>query len=422
MTTHSVRTWLETEALRLRTLDPEAPLDDLERLADIVGDARVVGIGESAHLVHEFYRARHRLLRFLVERLGFHAFIMESGWCVGVAVTEWVRGGEGDLAELQKTGFTYGMGSCNEMADQINWMRGYNQSGRGHVDFFGMDMIASLSTPEPGLGPIFDYLDCVEPRAADYFRMGVMPIVERFASETQEIGRYEGLSDMDRDRLTVLLTDLELLFDDRRIDYIGGTSDKEYSFARQHVALVKQFDDLIRHFPATEEKGPLHPFADGRMRDRYMAENVGWVLDQLGPRSRVVVAAHNGHLQREPLRANVEGKEIVAVPNTLGQYLNSTWGDSFRPIALTHRTGQVLGPSPVTLEDPNESSIDAVVSSSGIDPLLVDLRKWPVEDAVGQALDKATTMRLNNMYVHIDPRRAFDAILHIDTTRPVAGM
>jgi erythromycin esterase len=31
----------------------------------------VVGIGESAHYVREFYLLRHRLLRFLVQRCGF---------------------------------------------------------------------------------------------------------------------------------------------------------------------------------------------------------------------------------------------------------------------------------------------------------------------------------------------------------------
>ena len=37
------------------------------------------------------------------------------------------------------------------------------------------------------------------------------------------------------------------------------------------------------------------------MRDRYMAENVAWILDHLGSDARIVVAAHNGHLQRKPL-------------------------------------------------------------------------------------------------------------------------
>lgn len=52
-------------------LDPEAPLDDLEPLRELIGPARVVGIGETAHFVREYGLLRHRLVRFLVERTGF---------------------------------------------------------------------------------------------------------------------------------------------------------------------------------------------------------------------------------------------------------------------------------------------------------------------------------------------------------------
>ena len=63
--------WVAGHAIRTDSLDPRAPLEDLEPLGELVGDARVVGIGESAHYVREFYLLRHRLLRFLVQRRGF---------------------------------------------------------------------------------------------------------------------------------------------------------------------------------------------------------------------------------------------------------------------------------------------------------------------------------------------------------------
>src|SRR3954452_14201971 len=142
---------VETRVLPLSGVDPDAPFDDLSAIAELVDDARIVGLGESAHLVHEFYLARHRILRFLVEELGFSAFVMESGWSEGMAVHDWVRGDDGDIDGLLRTGFTYGLGACREMRDQLCWMRTHNSRGDRKVDFYGMDMLSNLSTPEPGL-------------------------------------------------------------------------------------------------------------------------------------------------------------------------------------------------------------------------------------------------------------------------------
>jgi erythromycin esterase len=108
-----IGSYLTAHTIPLATLDPTAPLDDLDPLADLLGDARVVAVGESAHFLREYTLLRHRLLRFLVERCGFTAFGLESGFSEGRAVDAWVRGGPGDLEAVASTGITNRMGrSC----------------------------------------------------------------------------------------------------------------------------------------------------------------------------------------------------------------------------------------------------------------------------------------------------------------------
>src|SRR3954453_4330111 len=96
----------------LETIDPAAPFDDLEPLAERLATARVIAIGENAHLVSEFYLLRHRLQRFLAERLGFTGYAMETGFSEGLAVDAWVRGAgaAGDLRALADENITYTMG------------------------------------------------------------------------------------------------------------------------------------------------------------------------------------------------------------------------------------------------------------------------------------------------------------------------
>jgi erythromycin esterase len=416
MTTDPVTNWLTNNAAHLSTLEPSAPLDDLDYLTGVVGDARIVGIGESAHGVHEFYLARHRILRFLVEKLGFRAYVLESGWCEGLGINRWVHGGAGDLADLQKSGFTYGMGACKEMTAQLEWMRAHNGSASPGVDFSGMDAIAALATPEPGLGPVLAYLEKVEPAAEEYFRAGVMPLVRRFASDAPDIKRYLSIPEADRHWLSLQFTDIGALFDDRRLRYISATTPEEYALARQHVALVQQYDQLLRHFPPSPDASAVHPFADGRMRDRYMSENVAWILEHLGSEARLVVAAHNGHIQRQPLIAK-PGDE-PAIPTTLGQYLEADWSDSYRPIGLTQRTGKISARPAIALGAPEEDSLAALLARGGTDLLLVDLRRWPTEGPLGKELNDVDVMRLNEDYVAVDPRRSFDAALYVDTTHP----
>ncbi len=60
--------------------------DGLDAVRDLVGDARVVALGEGAHNITEFHEFRDRLFRLLVRDLGFSALVTESGFAEGLAV------------------------------------------------------------------------------------------------------------------------------------------------------------------------------------------------------------------------------------------------------------------------------------------------------------------------------------------------
>src|SRR5919107_3248235 len=70
--------WAQRHAVRLTTVDPAAPLDDLAFVRRSVGRAQVVGLGESVHGAAEEETLKHRLLRFLVERMGFRSVAWEE--------------------------------------------------------------------------------------------------------------------------------------------------------------------------------------------------------------------------------------------------------------------------------------------------------------------------------------------------------
>src|SRR5262249_22396351 len=103
---------------------------------------------------------------------------------------------------------------------------------------------------------------------------------------------------------------------------------------------------------------------------------------------------------------------------TLGQYLEADWSESYRPIALTQRTGKISAKPAIKLGAPEEDSLAALLARGGAELLLVDLRRWPAEEPLGKALEDVDVMRLNEDYVAVDPRRGFDAAIYVDTTTP----
>src|SRR5215510_1964905 len=70
--------WLRKNAVVLKTAEAGNGFSDLQPLKQLIGDARIVALGEPTHGSHEVFQMKHRLLEFLVERLGFSIFSIEA--------------------------------------------------------------------------------------------------------------------------------------------------------------------------------------------------------------------------------------------------------------------------------------------------------------------------------------------------------
>jgi erythromycin esterase-like protein len=111
----------------------------MEPLRAIVGDARVVELGEATHGTREFFQLKHRMLEFLVTQMGFTIFSIEANMPEAYRLNDYVLTGKGDPAALL-SGMYFWTWNTQEVLDMISWMRAYNQSGKGRVQFTGFDM------------------------------------------------------------------------------------------------------------------------------------------------------------------------------------------------------------------------------------------------------------------------------------------
>jgi len=98
---------LAAAAVALRTIDPlDETYDDLQPIADAVGGARIVQLGESSHGSGTDFLAKARLVKFLHARLGFDVLVWESGLQGMGAVNAGLRAGLDPVAAAQRGVFS----------------------------------------------------------------------------------------------------------------------------------------------------------------------------------------------------------------------------------------------------------------------------------------------------------------------------
>jgi erythromycin esterase len=428
-TDDAVVEWLRENSDQLRTLDPsDEDFSDLEPLRKIVGDARVVAIGESTHRVHEFYQLRHRLIRFLVAELGFSAFVMESGLPEGLAVNEWVLGGPGDLEHLLHHGITYHMGKCAEMREQLQWMRAYNAAHDHQVRFYGMDVPDSSASSLPSVEASLALLDDVDTEYAEAVRKSLLPLFEYLPSDRSGLAwaapalyAYLALEPAVRYELTAKINELAERLQAMRVVYSGRADAERVDAVIRCAATGRHMDAFL----AAMALGESRTYEGANMRDSAMAENVEWILRR---EDRIIVTAANGHIQRWPFWAP---PVIYNKMTMVGEHLAASLGDQMVVIASCFDGGEMWlhrsipggqpGHTEVFLEDLDAAapgSLDALLASAGKPLHMLDLRNVPAEGPVADRFAATTTIMNGTQPQPINPLAAFDAAMFVGKVTP----
>lgn len=273
---------------RLASLDLDGPDHELDPLGALVGDAELVGLGESVHTSGGFYRAKHRVFAYLVRRHGFRALAIESSWQDAERIGRYLATGEGDAAEVTARGL-YPVWACAETVGLVRWMRRWNVD---HPDdplsLFGFD----VQQPEQDREALVGLLGGLED----------MPVPGASTRLTEE-ARREGLA---------------------RLDELGAELAGD-ELARLRVVGLRAWYGMAGR--ATEPPGV-------QAREDGMAEALRVLRERRAGGRRTVVWAHNGHLAHATHRAGLRGYWMGAVRG-MGTLLREELGEGYRAVALT---------------------------------------------------------------------------------------
>jgi erythromycin esterase len=374
----------------------DAAARPLDRLADTVDGAVVVGVGEATHGQHELFEVQHDLFRELAHRKRFGTFAREVSWSAGLRIDEYVVHGTGDLRQIMREEFQGDyLWNTEEHLALIEWMRDYNQTHRDPIRFMGDDMVYAGAD-------LYDRVHAYAAKArpwliADLDRLyaGMAPTTG-FAEWTRTYPAVP--ADVRRANRDRALQAVDLL-------HANGSD----PWVVQHARVIAQSMTMW----AGDFTNPEEAAAGFRYREQAMAENILWWRQHTG--DRMVLAGHDGHVATTSYWDNY--------PQVQGTYLREHLGDGYLAIGTTFHHGEftlydgqarrvAVGPPS---EGGNESTLDQVRRRD----FFVDTRTAPAAARRWLAVARPTRQYAES-YPAADKQialgRSFDVVVHVSRT------
>lgn len=271
--------WIRANAMQLAAVEAGSGFADLEPLRHVLGEKRIVSLGEATHGTREFFQLKHRLLEFCVSELGFTMFGIEASYPECLRVNDYVLNGIGNPAEAL-AGQRFWTWDTQEVLALIEWMRAWNRTHDRQVKFYGFDM----QFPTEAALAVLDYLKRVAPEIAASSEEPLWPLVDDFSAD-----RFHLLPSAAHDAARGCVERILEAFPRERSTWAAATSELEWQTARLNAVVLDQSARLrLAMFDA----------GSAMSRDDAMAQNVAALLEIEGPRAKAVLWAHNGHAAR----------------------------------------------------------------------------------------------------------------------------
>ena len=411
-------------------VDAPAGMPPVEALEEIVGDARIVLIGESSHGTHEFYEARAEITKWLIEKKGFCAVAAEADWPDAYRVNRYVRGLGTDASATEALSgferFPSWMWRNVVIRDFVDWLHAHNgrqrEDSERQTGFYGLD----LYSLHRSMQEVIAYLENVDPVAAARARERYGCFDHTSADDGQAYGFAAafgaGLS-CERQAIEQLVEMQRNSLEYARRD--GLIAEDEQFYAQQNAQTVRNAEVYYRAMFSGR-------VTSWNLRDQHMAQTLQALLadlDRQGDKApaRIVVWAHNSHVG--DARATEVGTDGQL---TLGQLARERYGAVSRLIGFTTYSGTVTAASEwggiaerKVVRPALNGSVEELFHETGRPAFLVSamishdaaepLDVVRLGRAIGVIYLPATERQSH--YYHVRPSEQFDAIIHIDKTR-----
>lgn len=433
-TPDALETWLRANVIAVRSVDAsDEDFSDLEPLAQRIGHARIVQLGEPSHGAGVCFEAKVRLIKFLHQRMGFDVLAWESGFNDAEYTEAGLRAGQDAVASAKRGILAIWSASeqCRPLFEYAKAshaggrpliMAGFDMqfSGPGGFDLLPDELRSFVgSVRDPALRSEASQAagDAID--AFSGFNAYVNALATRAATKPPP-PRRDGL-----EKLQQAVAQLTKLFNDHPAAFAEIGGERRFSFMAHVVANLGGYGaNLYEKYSVDDPAGPFPQVVASNRRDALMAENIRWLVETGYPGHKFIIWAHNAHVMNAYYKApDFTNISLAPAPDAMkpfGVFLAERFGDDVYTIGCTAYQGEdALIASPmVTVPSARDGGLEERLHRLGHPFALADLRS--ARDVAGHPLKRPQIMRVPK-YDEIevaDVTAPYDAIFYVDRMKP----
>ena len=245
----------------LRTYEPDGgDTKDLDALNMLIGSSKVVALGEVSHGSSEIFKMKNRIIQYLAVNHGFDIFSIEAAMPESYKLNDYTIRGEGDPKKLI-AGMHFWTWRTEEVLNMVEWMHKFNQP-KQRIEFTGFDM-------QSYTGAINEFSDAF--KGNDELENKIAGLLKILAKTSYGNINISGNEKKELDTILSLLQE----------------SIEASSFQTSYKIWLQQNIVIIQQYLGYNDYN----------RDKCMADNFIWIKEH-NPNSKLVIWAHNGHIQK----------------------------------------------------------------------------------------------------------------------------
>jgi erythromycin esterase len=319
--TNKELSWLKNNYTPINTVKAGSGFEDLLPLKQMIGNARIVGLGENTHGSSEVFLMKHRLVEFLATEMGFNIFSIEANMPEAYKLDNYIIKGEGDPKSLLK-GMYFWTWNTQEVLDMIYWMKQFNTNGTTKIHFTGFDMQYYMGSVQN----LTDY--------ANKYNIVLKAKIDSVSSLFEKLKLKGAKAIESKDEIKYIKDKCENLHTyliDNVNNIIHNSDTGNYKWLVQNSTVLIQCLELA-----------LRANSGFTYRDESMANNVKWILEN-NPDSKIVLWAHNGHITKQK--------------GHLGYFLNREFENQYYNIGFVSNSGTYTAVNSGILNSDNKLEI-----------------------------------------------------------------